>query len=59
MDFNRCAKIVQTERSTKAENNVFRLFTSEFILHAGLKVSYVLSSKKILISVIFLGGLSL
>ena len=29
MDFNRCAKIVQTERSTKAENNVFKLFTSE------------------------------
>ena len=29
MDFNRCAKIVQTEGSTKAENNVFKLFTSE------------------------------
>ena len=29
MDFNRCAKIVQTERSTKAENNVFKLFTFE------------------------------
>ncbi|WP_072544826.1 hypothetical protein [Mediterranea massiliensis] len=28
MDFNRCAKIVQTEGSTKAENNVFKLFTS-------------------------------
>ncbi|WP_308551177.1 hypothetical protein [uncultured Mediterranea sp.] len=30
------AKIVQTERSTKNENNVFRLFTS----HAGKRIAF-------------------